>query len=68
MAEAEILTTAPEPPPILPTPVSDAAPELQAPPTGQLILGTDKRNPVFTVYEDRRCARAIPAWHGLCLA
>ena len=22
------------------------------PPTGQLILGTDKRNPVFAVYED----------------
>ena len=59
MAEAEILTTAPEPPPILATPVSDAAPELQAPPTGQLILGTDKRNPVFTVYEDESGERLL---------
>ena len=59
MAEAEILTTAPEPPPIVPTPVSDAAPELQAPPTGQLILGTDKRNPVFTVYEDESGERLL---------
>jgi len=25
---------------------------LQTPPTGQLLLGTDKRNPVFAVYED----------------
>lgn len=26
--------------------------ELQEPPMGQLILGTDKRNPVFAIYED----------------
>jgi hypothetical protein len=29
-----------------------ADPALQTPPTGQLLLGTDKRNPVFAVYED----------------
>ena len=27
-------------------------PQVEAPPTGQLILGTDKRNPVFAVYAD----------------
>src|SRR2546422_1132551 len=52
MPEAQLLTTAPAPPPIVPTPAHHADPELQAPPTGQLILGTDKRNPVFAVYED----------------
>ena len=35
-----------------PTPVMDADPQMEAPPTGQLILGIDKRNPVFAVYED----------------
>src|SRR5213596_3516059 len=52
MPEAEILTTTPEPalPPIVPAPPVE--PEMQAPPTAQLILGTDKRNPVFAVYED----------------
>lgn len=35
--------------PIVPPP---AAPALQTPPTGQLLLGTDKRNPVFAVYQD----------------
>jgi hypothetical protein len=29
-----------------------ADPALQTPPTGQLLLGTDKRNPVFAVYQD----------------
>ena len=29
-----------------------ADPGLQAPSSVQLILGTDKRNPVFTVYQD----------------
>ncbi len=38
-----------EPDPIAPPP---AAPALPTPPTGQLLLGTDKRNPVFTVYRD----------------
>ncbi|HRI14142.1 MAG TPA: hypothetical protein PLX89_14190 [Verrucomicrobiota bacterium] len=27
-------------------------PAVAAPPTGQLLLGTDKRNPLFAVYED----------------
>ena len=38
-----------EPDPIAPPQVDQA---LQKPPTGQLLLGTDKRNPVFTVYEE----------------
>jgi hypothetical protein len=33
-------------------PQLQAEPALQTPPTGQLLLGTDKRNPVFAVYED----------------
>ncbi len=39
-------------PPILATPAPPADPQLEVPPSGQLILGTDKRNPVFAVYED----------------
>lgn len=35
-----------------PTATPQADPALQTPPTGQLLLGTDKRNPVFAVYED----------------
>ena len=35
-----------------PTPALGADPQMEAPPTGQLILGIDKRNPVFAVYED----------------
>jgi hypothetical protein len=38
-----------EPDPIAPPQID---PALQTPPTGQLLLGTDKRNPVFTVYRD----------------
>jgi hypothetical protein len=30
-----------------------------APPTGQLILGTDKRNPVFAIYEDETGERLL---------
>ena len=40
------------PPPIVATPAPPADPQLEVPPSGQLILGTDKRNPVFAVYED----------------
>ena len=68
MPEAPIDSAAPaaEPTPIAPIPSAQAElqletdpiapppadPALQAPPTGQLLLGTDKRNPVFTVYRD----------------
>jgi hypothetical protein len=33
--------------------------ELLPPPSGQLILGTDKRNPVFTVYADEEDERLL---------
>ena len=50
----EFLANAPQPLPSANAP--DRCPDtgygLQEPPTGQLILGTDKRNPVFAVYED----------------
>ncbi len=36
---------------------SDA--RVEAPPTGQLLLGTDKRNPVFAVYEDESGERLL---------
>src|SRR5258708_5339860 len=68
MPEAPILSAvpAPEPTPIVSTPSPQAElrleadpiapppadPALQTPPTGQLLLGTDKRNPVFAVYQD----------------
>lgn len=68
MPEAPILPAAPaaEPTPLgsNPSPQAElplethpiappqADPALQTPPTGQLLLGTDKRNPVFAVYED----------------
>jgi hypothetical protein len=54
MPEADILPLVSEaaPPPMVSTPVGGADPQLEAPPTGQLILGIDKRNPVFAVYED----------------
>jgi hypothetical protein len=68
MPEASILPEASAPKPTLSGPVPpvqaelllgadrivppQADPALQAPPTGQLLLGTDKRNPVFAVYED----------------
>jgi hypothetical protein len=35
-----------------PTALPRGEPALQTPPTGQLLLGTDKRNPVFAVYQD----------------
>lgn len=38
-------------------PKADA--RLHEPPTGQLILGTDKRNPVFAVYEDQSGERLL---------
>lgn len=37
----------------------EADPALQTPPTGQLLLGTDKRNPVFAVYEDASGERLL---------
>jgi hypothetical protein len=54
MPLAEILPNAPQPlrsdsPPAR---GPDTGYGLHEPPTGQLILGTDKRNPVFAVYED----------------
>jgi hypothetical protein len=60
MPEAPVLSAAPapEPTPSAPIPSAqaelrlEADPALQAPPTGQLLLGTDKRNPVFAVYQD----------------
>ena len=68
MPEAPILPAAPapEPTPIAPIPsaqaelqleaeptaLPEAKPALQTPPTGQLLLGTDQRNPVFAVYRD----------------
>jgi hypothetical protein len=68
MPEAPILSAAPapEPTPIgpIPSPQAElqleadpiappqAKPAIQTPPTGQLLLGTDKRNPVFAVYQD----------------
>lgn len=54
MPLAEILPNAPPPLPSAssPTCCPNAGRGLPEPPTGQLILGTDKRNPVFAVYED----------------
>lgn len=54
MLSAEVLANATPPLPSAspPTPGSNADRRLQEPPTGQLLLGTDKRNPVFAVYED----------------
>lgn len=68
MPEAPIDSVVPatEPTPIAPIPSAQAElrletdpiapppadPALQTPPTGQLLLGTDKRNPVFAVYQD----------------
>ena len=53
MPEAEILSSASIPaPPAITATAAVPDPQIVAPPTGQLILGTDKRNPVFAVYED----------------
>ena len=58
MPEAPVFSAAPDPAPITPMaspPVElqlQAEAALETPPTGQLLLGTDKRNPVFAVYED----------------
>jgi len=53
MPSDDIPVTDPEPPPPSSSPTStlEADSESQAPPSGQLILGTDKRNPVFAIYE-----------------
>ena len=52
-AAVENVTRDPEPAPVTPAAVLPADAQLQAPPSGQLILGNDKSNPVFTVYEDQ---------------
>ena len=66
MPDAPIPSAVPEPTPAAPIPPlpdepqveadprapSPVDPALQTPPTGQLLLGTDKRNPVFAVYQD----------------
>jgi hypothetical protein len=66
MPEAPIPSAAPEPTPSAPIPPPPGEPQAQAdstasppadpalltPATGQLVLGTDKRNPVFAVYQD----------------
>jgi hypothetical protein len=68
MPEAPIPSAAPAPEPTPIAPISSpqaelpmeadpiapppADPALRTPPTGQLLLGTDKRNPVFAVYQD----------------
>ena len=73
MPEAPIQPAAPEPKPIsaraLPQAelqlqadsigLAQAQPALQTPPSGQLLLGTDKRNPVFAVYEDASGERLL---------
>ncbi len=53
----QFLPEVPQPPPSASDPACspDAGPRhygLHEPPLGQLILGTDKRNPVFALYED----------------
>lgn len=53
MPLAEILPNGPPLPcASAPTGCPNSGRGLHEPPTGQLILGTDKRNPVFAVYED----------------
>ena len=50
MPEPEVLTpTAEAPPPDAAVAHGGRDPQVEAPPTGQLILGVDKRNPVFAV-------------------
>jgi hypothetical protein len=57
MPEASVFSATPDPAPITPIaspPVElqlQAEPGLETPPTGPLLLGTDKRNPVFAVDE-----------------
>ncbi len=63
-----------EPETLTPTPTAEAQPadvpvapggsdaQVVAPPTGQLILGTDKRNPVFAVYEDESGERLLVSY------
>ena len=54
MLSSEILTPAPPPLPSADPPTAGPKADLRLPepPTGQLLLGTDKRNPVFAIYED----------------
>ena len=51
---------APNPPPPPPTPRSaQPKPEPPCPPSGQLILGADKRNPLLSVYHDEDHAQFL---------
>ncbi len=65
MPEAPVISTSPDPAPNTPIaspPIElplQADPALETPPTGQLLLGTDKRNPVFAVYEDNAGERLL---------
>jgi hypothetical protein len=62
MPEPEALTppaTEESLPTDVPVAPSGSDPQVEAPPTGQLILGTDKRNPVFAVYEDESGERLL---------
>ena len=60
MPEAEILTAASVPAlSAITAPAAAPDPQIETPPTGQLILGTDKRNPVFAVYEDASGERLL---------
>ena len=58
---ADLLPNAPEPLPSAKPPAHrpTTGQRLHEPPTGQLILGTDKRNPVFALYEDDSGERLI---------
>jgi hypothetical protein len=61
MPALDALAPTPEPPLVIQpaTAAPKAAREILAPPSGQLILGTDKRNPVFTVYADEEDERLL---------
>lgn len=62
MLEPEALTptpTAEAQPTDFPVARGGSDPQVAAPPTGQLILGTDKRNPVFEVYADEAGERLL---------
>ena len=57
--EVLLQTAPPELSTIPSTPDPKEDPELQEPLTGQLLLGTDRRNPVFAIYEDQSGQRLL---------
>lgn len=62
MPEPEALPPTPPaeaPPTGVPVAPGGSDPQVVAPPTGQLILGVDKRNPVFAVYGDESGERLL---------